>query len=152
MQLSQRPQAGSRPDAFDPLDVLLVLADVLDDLGIRKQSEWNRDAPGLRVGLRVVDRELDLQVPEILAPEALGHAHRFRHGMPAVVQPGLAVEPDGVDDEDVAVPFADRITEPRRAAFDRMVAAVREDLTEVSEVLEEDDRQAGCLDDLPGVA
>ncbi len=43
--------------------------------------------PGLRVRLRIVDRDFDFQVAEIRAPEPLGHFGGFRQGAAVAVQP-----------------------------------------------------------------
>src|SRR5690606_278732 len=94
---------------------------------------------------------LDLEVPEVLPPEPLGHLHRLAAGVPAVVEPALVIEPERLDDEGVAVPAADRVAEPRRLTLFGEVAAVGEDLTEVGEVLEENHREARGLYDLPGI-
>ena len=84
----------------------------------------------VRIGLRIVDHDFDIHVAEVTAPEPFRQSHRLAVRMAAAIEPGLVVESHGLDDEDVAVPFADRVTQPARFRILRMRAAVEEDLTE----------------------
>src|SRR5262245_13374944 len=71
--------------------------------------------------------------------------------MPAVIEPALVVEAERLDDERVAVPLAERVAEPCRLTFSWIVATVGEDLTVLREVLEQDDRESWCLNELPRI-
>src|SRR6266705_5880030 len=53
-----------------------------------------------------------------------------------------------MDHESIAFPFPDRISHPRRRGILREPAAVRENLPEVTLVLEKNDCYKGRLDDL----
>src|SRR5215467_2298785 len=98
-------------EVMNQVEVLVVLiADVLEELGVRLIGQRLRDAPRLRVRLRVVDRHLDVHVAEILADEALGHAQLVGVGLAGVVEPSFVVETDGLDDQRVAIPVSDGIT------------------------------------------
>ena len=56
------------------LKVLFVLvADRLQQIAIQKQNRVELNCPGLRIRLGIVERELDIQVPDVAAVEALGH-------------------------------------------------------------------------------
>src|SRR6185503_2185255 len=58
----------------DDLEVLVVLvADVFQQFRVGSQHERKRDIPRFRVGARIVDRDEDVHVPEVLAHEALDH-------------------------------------------------------------------------------
>src|SRR5262252_9368828 len=105
-------------------DVFFILTDVLDDVGVGQQLERNRHTPGLCVGLRVVERELDLEVSEILPAEFLRRPHLIAPRMSAIVEPALVVEPERVDGEDVPVPLAEGIAEPGRRLLGGEVASV----------------------------
>jgi hypothetical protein len=52
------------------VEQVVLEADELDQVGIRQQALVDPDGPRLRVGLRVVDRDVDLQGAEVRAPEA----------------------------------------------------------------------------------
>ena len=58
---------------FDHLSELLILvADEFDQFFLRPDSEINAHGPRLRVRLRVVDRQIDLQLTIAETTEALG--------------------------------------------------------------------------------
>src|SRR6516165_6153879 len=85
--------------------VLLVLTHVL----IREIIEDRSYAPGLGIGIRVLDDELEVHVPEVAAEVAFGNVCGFGLGVPVHVQPALIVEAGGVDHERVSVPLAYRV-------------------------------------------
>lgn len=67
-------------------NVLFVLADAFHQFFIRQKIEAGKvDRPGLGICLRVVDGDLEANMPEVRAPEAFGHVQRFGLGMPAVI-------------------------------------------------------------------
>src|SRR4030095_12651404 len=115
----------------DVLDVLFVLADVLDDVRVRQQDERHGHRPRLRVRLRIVERELDLEMTVVDAAKLLRRPHLFAARMPAYTEPALVVEADCLDDERVALPFAEGVAEPRGLALGGVVATVGEDLSEL---------------------
>jgi hypothetical protein len=92
--------------------VFFVIADVLNQLLVRKKLKaCYGDRPGLSVCFGIVDGDLQVHVPEVAAPEALGHVQRFGLGVPVVVQPADIIEAGSVDYKRVAVPPADRVTQ-----------------------------------------
>src|SRR5665213_3255247 len=117
------------------LRVFLVLADVLDQLRIGHDLELHGQAPGLGVGFGIVDRELDLHMAEVAAAEALDGAQRVAMRMAGVIEPTKIVEALGLDCQNVAVPAAHGVSEPRGTHVRREDAAVRENLAEARELL-----------------
>ena len=51
---------------------LILQANIIEQLGVRRQDLGNLDAPRLRVSFRVVDGEPDLERPVVYAPESFG--------------------------------------------------------------------------------
>src|SRR5215471_6873777 len=84
----------------------------------------------LRIGLRVVDRNLHIHVAEVAAPKLFREAQSFASRMPQCVQGCFVVEPDGFDDERIRHPPANRITEPAGLGLRGKCAAISEDLSE----------------------
>src|SRR5205809_3723572 len=64
------------------------------------------------------------------------------------IEPCLFLEADSIDDQSVTIPFADRISEPRRLAFLGQRPPIRENLPVVVVRLKEQHDQAGLLNDL----
>src|SRR5581483_791547 len=106
---------------LDPAPELLVLvADELDRLLVGQQPLIHPDRPRLRVRFRILEREIDLQVPVGRPAEPLGELRLAAvraavHVEPAVVRAVLrAAQVVRLDDERVALPVADRIAVPPR--------------------------------------
>src|SRR5262245_37892465 len=77
---------------YDVLGILVVfLADVFDELGIRLEDCGLGDRPRPRVRLRIVDGDDDVHVPEVLARVTLDDVQRVGHRMAVGVEPSLAV-------------------------------------------------------------
>ena len=123
----------------------------LDQLAVRLVDERQRHGPGLRVGFRIVDRDVHVQVAEVLAPEPLRHLQVFTGRMPEVVQPDVVVEASRRHDERVAFPFSDRVAEPLRVGILRDLAAIGEDLPVRVHGFVQDDHHPGGVDDFEGV-
>src|SRR4029434_5133722 len=64
------------------------------------------------------------------------------------IEPALVVETCRLDHEGVALPSADRVSEPRRLHVLRKWTAIREHLTKVVVLLEQQHRQPGRVDEL----
>src|SRR2546427_12946573 len=64
------------------------------------------------------------------------------------IQPCIFLEADTIDDQSITVPFADRISEPRRLGLVRQGPSIRENLPVIVISLEEHDDKAAILDDL----
>src|SRR5215467_10453591 len=107
---------------------VVLIADVLEELGVRLVRELLRDGPRFRVRLRVVDRHLDVHVAEIFPNEPLRDACFVRGRLAGIVDPALVVEAGRLDDQRISVPMADGIAEPRRLRIGREGTAIGEDL------------------------
>ena len=89
-----------------PLHRLLVFeAVVVDELGVDDDRLIQPYRPRLRVGLRIVDRDLDVEVSEARTADALGHTRLCRNRAAGNVEP-VVTESDRLDDERVTLPAA----------------------------------------------
>src|SRR6188474_2508688 len=108
------------------LVIAVVLADELEDPLLRRldEPETAIHLPGRGKNIRVLDRQLVL--------DSLGHSREALHHVqiltvPIAVDLGLVVETDGVDDQRVAVPAADRVAKPGGIGISLMRLAVERD-------------------------
>jgi hypothetical protein len=69
--------------------------------------------------------------------------------MAGEIEPCTFFEADSIDDQSVTVPFADRISEPRRLALIRQRPPIRENLPVVVIGLKQQHDETGLLNDLP---
>jgi hypothetical protein len=82
--MADRSLAGDHLLASHVRNILFVLADPFDQFFIREKIEAGKvDHPRLGICLRVVDGDLEADMPEVHAPEAFGHVQRFVLGCPA---------------------------------------------------------------------
>src|SRR5262245_37563097 len=118
--------AFSWPSPFlrKDVEVFVVLAHPVKQLGIGHQLPLERNTPWLCVRLGIVDRDLHVHSSDVHAPEALDNVQRFAVRMTGIVQPRLFMNARRVDDEGVALPAADRIAEPRWLGILRQRASV----------------------------
>ena len=130
--------------------LVVLVADVLDQFRIRKQSLALSIGQRLRVRLRIVDRDLDIQVPDIAAPEPFDQVHCVAMRMAAAIEPGLVVEAGGVNDQGVAFPETDRVSQPGRLRIFGKLAAIHEYLPKERHRLVQNHDEARRLDDLVG--
>ena len=139
-----------RGSLYEVYAVLFVfVAHVLEDVGVGLEQVRHLDRKGLVVRLRVVDGDLDIQMPHVATPIFFGQAHCFAVRMPAAVEPRLIVETDALHDQRVAVPSADGKPEPRRIGIGRERPSVGINLSRHSAVeLVHHDDQPGRLNDL----
>src|ERR1044071_371504 len=103
-------------------ELLVLMADELGHLPAVCHDlllDPHRERPGVR--LRIVDRDVDLQVPEIHTPEPLGQPQRVGEWAAHLVEPGIARIPalDAAEvvrlhHERVALPMPDGVSEPVR--------------------------------------
>ena len=68
-------------------DVLLILADVFDQVGIRNRIEINLERPGSRVHFGIIDCAFHLQMPRSEALESFCHAQFLRMRQPQAIKP-----------------------------------------------------------------
>src|SRR3984893_582563 len=93
--------------------LIVLLAGVFHNLPFRMEGPDTNAIPGLGVGLRIVDREHVVDVARVPALEALNGVQLIAVRVADRVDPGFAVEGGGVDHQRVALPMADRVSEPR---------------------------------------
>src|SRR6266404_6363055 len=73
--------------------VLFVFAEMFNELGIRKQLEMHgRRLPGLRISLRVIDRDVHFQRSEIRAAEAFSDVQRIRRPNFGTLEMDVAID------------------------------------------------------------
>ena len=82
------------------------VADPFDHFRVGGQFRADGDGPGSRVGRRIGERHLDIEIAEVAAAVAFGHAQRFGVGMAIVIEPGAVIESETLHDQRVAVPMA----------------------------------------------
>ena len=87
-----------------------------------------RYGPGLGIGFAVIDRNLNIHVSGVFAVETLSDVQGIGCRLAQLIQPGLAIEPLGFDDQRIAFPPALRITQPGGIEVVGQFTAVEEDL------------------------
>src|SRR6267154_4899818 len=110
-------------------DVLLVLqANIIQQLRIGCKDLRNLDGPRLRVGLRIIDRELDFQRPVVRAPESFRDPGVFRERTAPGIEPQPVAETGSLHDQSIPFPFPRRVAVPGWARIDWQRPRVGEDL------------------------
>src|SRR5258705_11177555 len=96
---------------FQPLQELLVLvADEFDHLrAVGDNPLVDSDGEGPRIGLRIVDRKLDVQLPEVHAPEPLGHLRSLGQRTASGIEPSIAAVVVRLAHKRVALPSSDGV-------------------------------------------
>src|SRR5208283_4764118 len=93
--------------------ILVVLsANVFADLIAHQQRRSHLEAPRFGICTRIVDRGLDLQMPQVWPPDALYHVELFRTRV-RNRGPAFVVHSGGVHYQRVAFPSADGMSHPR---------------------------------------
>src|SRR5215831_20508971 len=115
--------------AHQVLQILLILvANVLQEIRVKKQVVVLRNGPGLGVNLGVVYGELDLQMSEIRAPEAFDNMKGIAVRTAAGKNPLVIIEARRIDNQRVAVPFSDGVSRPGGIGIFGKFASIHEDL------------------------
>src|SRR5579862_789142 len=135
---------------FHAEEVVVVLAYFFPDVPARLQIVIEVCSPGLRISLGIVDRNINGQGVMADATDALCEVQILAVRMAHLIEPGLIVETNGIDDEGVPLPFADRISHPRGANVLGMLTPIRKNLAHKMIVLEQHHDLAGVLHDLEG--
>src|SRR5438876_10382053 len=95
-------------DLYPPFELLVFVADELDQLLVDQNALIDAHGERFLVSLRVVDRHVDLQFPEHWAAEAFGDLHLLAVRAAAQVEPSVewpvlgSAEVVRIDDERVA--------------------------------------------------
>ena len=101
--------------ALQPLVIFFALeAELVDQLRVRLEVLRQVDGERPRVGLGIVDRQLDLEGAEVRAAELFRHLPGVAHRAAPRVDPQVVAEAPRLDDERVAVPVPDRVAVPCR--------------------------------------
>src|ERR1019366_5787176 len=93
---------------YQVLNVSVVLAaDVLANVVVSIEIGNSLDDPGFCVSSRIIDRELNFQVPQIGAAKTFHNVHLFRVRMTLSRDPRAVVETGRIDHERVSLPMPD---------------------------------------------
>src|SRR5579863_1940699 len=113
------------------LEILLILvANVFEQLRVRHEFDFNRDGPGSHIGLRVVERRFQLHVSKIDAAKTFCDTEILRVRMATYVEPCLVIESGALNHQCVPVPVAHRISLPAGIRIFGEPPTVREHLAE----------------------
>ena len=119
------------------LQVLVVLADKLDDLLLRCKFPRHVYVPGLLKHARILNRYVSLEMREI---DALVFLDDVQLLCPRIaIHPSTIVEANCIDNKDVSFPPTDGMAHPGWILILRMLAAVQENLPKTGSVLKKDD-------------
>ena len=94
--------------------ISLVVADVLDHVGVGEEFKLQGKRPGFSIRPGIVNGDLDIHMAEVAAAEALDGVKGFSMRTAAVIEPAFVVEAAGIDNEPFAVPLSDGVAQPRR--------------------------------------
>jgi len=86
--------------------LFVLIANGLEQIAVQQQNRINLYRPRLGIGLRIVECELDVHVPEVPTVKALDHSQSFRMGVAGKIEPGFVVEARRFDHQRVAFPVA----------------------------------------------
>src|SRR5262249_5582476 len=103
--------------------------------------------PRLLVGLRIIDRELQINVAEIRTVESLDDVQGVAVRMAAIIEPRLFLDADSIDDQRISFPFADRVSVPRWVPLGRQWPSIGEYLSVGMVGLEQHHEQSRLVDD-----
>src|SRR5688572_6166587 len=120
---AEAPAAGPSVDLDSATELLILVTDELDQLLVGHEALIDADRPWFRVCLRIIDRQVDLQVSERRPTDALGEPHLLTvrtavHVEPAVVRAVFgAAQVVGFDNQRVSLPASDGVPVPPRLRF-----------------------------------
>jgi|ERR1700682_1787417 len=106
----------------------IVSADVLGNVPVRPQLESFPCRPWLRIRLWVVECNVDLQHVRSSTPDTFDKVQSVRMRMTHLIDPGLVVKSDRIDDKRISFPIANRIPHPGWSGVPRVSSSIREDL------------------------
>src|SRR5262245_53169388 len=120
---------------------VILVADVFHQFGIGQQMHRLRDRPRFGVDLRVIDSDLNIHVPKIFPPKALGDLQSLGGWFACLIHPGLSVKTFSVDHQGVAFPLTCGVTQPSGSEVLSQLTAIEEDLsTEISGLVDDEDK------------
>ena len=87
-----------------------ILANGLHQFLVRKKIEPRQvHRPRFGVGSRIIDSDLEIDMPKVPAPQSLGHVQRFGLRVPAVVQPALVIKTESLAEHRRLLEVDDRL-------------------------------------------
>src|SRR5215472_14295732 len=107
---------------------IAIFANTLQHFSIWCVVQRQREGKRLGQGLRVVESDLTLDVPEIGSAESLGNAKLFGMRMACHIQPGAVVEARRLDHQRIGLPMPHRVAPPGRIRISRQLAPVQKNL------------------------
>src|ERR1041385_8011562 len=133
------------------LPILLVLAHVLNEFGVRIQFEPQRGRPRLTISNRVLKRELDIHLTQVFPLKTFDKAQLIAMRVSRRIEPALIVQAPRVDDQRVALPFAYGISKPCGIHFLRMATPIGENLPEARALFKQNQRDPGGVHDFESI-
>src|SRR5262245_37339155 len=106
--------------------------------------------PSLRVGLRIINRQVELDRCVIDPTVTLDCAHLIAMRLALRSKPGLFIKADCFDNERISVPFTDRISVPSRIRIVRELTSVYPDFADRVLTFEKHQNPSGNMDDFKG--
>src|SRR4051794_24598723 len=85
---------------------LILVADEFDQFLIEHDLMTDPHGEGLRVRLRVIDRDIDFHVAEVRAPPAFDQLALFRQRATEYVEPTVFSKPNGFHNQRIFFPVA----------------------------------------------
>src|SRR5690349_1435264 len=155
-----RPRSAASVDFYAPPELLILVADELDDLVVGRNLLIHTKRNGLRVRLWIVERDVDFQLAVAWPADPLRKLRLLRVRAAADVEPSIVGTRLGssqvvrLDDQRVAVPSPYRISIPERldAALRRQRTPIEIDIAKPVVRFVHDRNYAGALHDLPRLA
>src|SRR5207253_6481866 len=91
---------------------VVLLADVFQDLAVRRPINVECNRPRLRVSAGIVDGRLVVERHQIGTRKAFDHMKLFRMWITVAIDPGSFIESHHVDHKSIALPMTDRMAGP----------------------------------------
>src|SRR5689334_17515103 len=123
-------------------------AHVLQQLRVGAELQRHTNGPRPLIELAVIDRHLQIEMTEVGTAEAFGEPQALTMRVADGVEPGFVVETRRFNNEVVANPTPDRISDPCGIRIARERPPVRKDLPVCTSRLVQDDGQSSVLNDL----
>src|SRR5687768_17510540 len=136
------------------MGVVLLLADVLEQLRAVLPAQVHGGGPRLRIRAGIVGRQLITHPGQVGSSDPFDRVQLFGMRRGAAIHPEALVEALGIDDQRVAFPPADRMAVVGRSEVLRMAAAIhinRPEGVRAADIEDIDSIQLGQLDDLDAV-
>src|SRR3989304_1751012 len=114
------------------LPPVVPLADEFLDLEIWTPGKIESNGPWPRVGPRIIDRDFDVKIVQARARDSFDHVHLVGMRMALIINPGSFIEANGIHNQRITFPVADRVSRKRGEVFEilfrRMWAPIQKNL------------------------